>query len=191
MYFSDWGEQYICFVFSNVMVLKAMHDRGYNVKGISPYDEVIFSSCLNAIFRGVEFEDYAPNYDRDYAESLGDEKESEQRQVYEEFCSRDHCKIIIPIPEVAELWPLTKEELARAGAVLEKFVFDPEEFFTEGYLPDFVIYRSEWLKDGLCLYACDSSEYSEEPAESPEILHILELLDLLRQFKAERREKAA
>jgi len=190
MSFFDWDGDYLRFVFSNVMVLKAMHDRRYNIREISPYDEVIFSDCLDVIFKNVKWEDIVPAYDESYAESLGDE-ESEQRLVYEEFCNRRHYKITIPIPEVAEMWPLSEEELSRAGEVIGKFVYSPEELFDEGYLPDFAVYRCEWLKDGICMYMYDVYEYSEEPSESTEILHILELLDLIRQFRMERKEKAA
>lgn len=190
MYFFDWNENYLRFVFSNVMVLKAMYDRGYNTKEISPYDEIIFSDCLDVIFKNVKYEDIVPAYDESYADSLGD-RESDQRLAYEDFCNRRHYKITIPIPEVAEMWPLSEEELSRAGEVLGKFVYSPEELFDEGYLPDYAVYRYEWLRDGICLYMYDVYEYSEEPVESPEILYILELLDLLRQFKAERKEKIA
>ena len=188
----DWDEDYLRYVLSNVMVLKAMHDRGYDVEGIPPDEESILSPCLNRIFGNVRWADVVPEYDEDFALALGDE-DDERRCAYEDFHSRYHYKLVIPIPEVAELWPFSAGELALLEEKLRKFVIDPNEIFEEGYLPDYAFYRWEWLEDGrgVCLYMYDIYEGCESPPESLEVLGILEFLDTLRDIKQKRKESAA
>jgi len=188
--FNDWDEHYIQFVVSNVMVLKAMHDKGYDVKEISPYDRSIFFDCLDVIFKDFNYENITPEYDKDYADSLGDEddEESLQRTIYEDFCERCHYKINLFIPEVTKMWPFSKEELLQANKTIKRFVWDIKTFIKEEYFPEYAIYHYEWLKDGICLYMYDVGDYYEGFPESQEILEILKFLELLKQFQVKRKE---
>lgn len=185
--YDDYSEDYLRFIFSNAVVLKAMHDRGYSVRGIEPDDGPILTTCLDRIFKGVEWKDTNPVLDKEPAPV----KDSEEWDVYDEFQERHHYKIKIPIKEVKELWPFTEDELKLINAKMEDIVWDPERFFEDCYLPLWAFYKWEWLKSrdsviGITLYMFDVPKYNEEPPESLEVLDILDLVDMLRDIKKKR-----
>lgn len=187
--YDEYTEEYLYFIFTNALVLKAMYDKGYSVKNIRP-DDPILASCLERIFRGVEWIDIDSGFDEKVAQSF--DENDEEKAIYEDFHYRDHYKIKIPIKEVGELWPFTEDELKRIEEKMNTFVWDPEQFYEDCYLPLWAFYKWEWLESeeglpaGISLYMYNVPEYSEELPITTEIIDILELLDVLRDIKARR-----
>jgi hypothetical protein len=185
-----YTEGELVFLFSNVMVLKGLHERGYDVADIDPREPVLYP-CLEKIFSGrVKWEDIPPPYDEDFAASLG--KDTEERAVYEDIMNRDHYKIYLPLDGLAELWPLSEQEFELLAEKMNGLIFPIEETVEELYSPLWAFYRWEYALSeygtciGVNLYIYDVPQYSEEFPESREVLGILEVLDLLREVKVRR-----
>jgi hypothetical protein len=180
---SDYNDgEYLKLLFSNLLVLKIMNDRGYKVKEIS-LDDCIFGYCLEAIFGEIKYEPFVPKYDEDFASQLGED--SDDRYIYDEFHAREHFKALLPIPELKDL---AENELSAIAEKLNSAFNWTLDMILDQLPEKFIVYRWEWAKNeagkitGITLYIADYSQYMERPGESEEIIALLEVLDQIKEF---------
>lgn len=198
MFLSDFDfymhGEHLQYCLSNVLVLKKMYDRGYNVKNICYDDGPILKNCLDA-FAGqpLEWEDVRPDYNEKYKETL----DENAQYIYEDFMGRDHYKIPLPLPGLEQTWKhLTGKDKESIASMIKARVFVEPDFienFMDYGVPDSGFYDWEWLYEdgtvkGIYLYLFDVPMYCEYPPTSTEMLGILDVADLIENLKKERLE---
>lgn len=186
--FEDNDNDMIYFIFANVLVLKAMHDRGYDVKDVL-YDGIILKDCLKIIFDKVQWKDStAPKKYQKLLQKL--DEDSEEYFYLADFLDRDHYVLRLYMNDLKEVWPfLTASQIARLTEIIDRVTIDPAEELVD-FFPDYGYYNWRWLKKGgvvtgIELRFYDVPQYQEVPVPSLELLNFLEFVDTVKSFRKE------
>lgn len=186
--FDENDNDMIFFIFANVLVLKAMHDRGYSVKDV-PYDEIILQSCLDALFDKVEWEDSpVPKKYEKLLEKY--DKDSEEYCYISDFLERMHYKIRLYLSDLKEIFPfLSADQVAGLAEIITRVTINPAEELVD-YFPDYGYYDWQWMENdgmvvGIEVRFYDVPRYQEVPVPSLEVLHFLEFIDTVKSFRRE------
>lgn len=186
--FDENENDMIYFIVANVLVLKAMHDRGYDVKDVL-YDGITLKDCLKIIFDKVQWKDStAP---KKYEKLLQRYDEDSEEYFYlADFLERDHYVLRLYLNDLKEIWPLlTADQVARLAEIIDRIVINPAEELID-YFPDYGYYNWKWLKKGGVVAGIevrfyDVPQYQEVPVPSLEVLNFLEFIDVVRSFRRE------
>lgn len=178
----------IYFLFANVLVLKAMHDRGYEVKNVL-YSEPILSDCLDIIFDKVEWENAeAPEKYARLIEKY--DEDSEEYAFLADFLERRHYVLRLYLNDLKEVWPrLAPEQIARLAEIIGRVTVDPAGELID-YFPEYGYYDWRWLKEngaavGIEVGFFDLPQYQEFPVPSLEIFAFLKFIDAVKLIRKE------
>jgi hypothetical protein len=134
------------FALENLLGLKLLHDRGFNIDSIENITNGFLGRFFDIMFgeENVTWEEIHIEPPPDMAEM---DKDTEEYLLLEEFYNRDHYNVKIKIKDLAEIIKDAQNRELLMG-ILNKLVPDKDDYL-DGVFPWWELFVSvSWIKEG-------------------------------------------